>query len=181
MPEQIFISLSVIIGAVLLSLGVMKLLRQPMIIGYIIAGTLISVFLPGVLHQSEAFQSFANIGISFLLFMVGIELNPKIIKEMGKSAVVAGLAQVLITGIIGRASVMWLGYDILTSLYIGAGVAFSSTIVVLKLLSDKEETESTAGRLSVGVLIIQDMLVMLVFLAIATYSNLHTGSAAVVI
>ena len=154
----------------------MKLLRQPMIIGYIIAGTLISVFLPGVLSQNGAFQSFANIGISFLLFMVGLELNPRVIKDMGKSAIIAGAAQVVITGIITRILTHIVGYSLSTSLYIGVGAAFSSTIVVLKLLSDKEETETTSGRLSMGVLIIQDILVMLVFLAIATYSTIQNGA-----
>jgi Kef-type K+ transport system membrane component KefB len=97
MSEQIFISLSVIIGIVLVTIGVMKFFKQPMIIGYIIAGTLISIFLPKLLHGNMAFQSFSNIGISFLLFMVGMELNPKIIKEMGKRAFFAGLIQVVVT------------------------------------------------------------------------------------
>ncbi len=84
MSEQIFISLSIILGIVLVSMGVMKFFKQPMIIGYIIAGILMSIFIPNILESGGAFQSFSNIGISFLLFMVGIELNPTIIKDLGK-------------------------------------------------------------------------------------------------
>ena len=84
MSEQIFVSLSIILGIVLVIMGIMKFFKQPMIIAYIIAGTLISIFLPKVLDGNMAFQSFSSIGISFLLFMVGIELNPTIIKDLGK-------------------------------------------------------------------------------------------------
>ena len=82
MSEQIFVSLSIILGIVLVIMGIMKFFKQPMIIAYIIAGTLISIFLPKVLDANVAFQSFSSIGISFLLFMVGIELNPAIIKDL---------------------------------------------------------------------------------------------------
>lgn len=82
MAEQMFTYLSIIIGVVLVSMGIMKVLKQPMIIGYIIAGTLISIFVPNLLHGNHAIESFASIGISFLLFIVGLELNVKVIKEM---------------------------------------------------------------------------------------------------
>lgn len=181
MPEQVFISLSVILGIVLVTMGIMKLFRQPMIIWYIIAGTLISIFLPALLHGNTAFQSFSNIGISFLLFMVGMELNPRIIKDLWKSSFIAGLFQVLITSLIGVCIARWLGCDITTAIYLGIAFSFSSTIVVLKLLSDKEETESTFWRLSIGVLIIQDIIVLLLFLAIASFNNFTGGNAMGVI
>ena len=82
MAEQIFTSLSMVLGIVLISTMIMKLLKQPMIIGYIIAGTVISLCIPGLLHTNTAFQSFGNLGISLLLFMVGMELSPTIIKDL---------------------------------------------------------------------------------------------------
>jgi Kef-type K+ transport system membrane component KefB/Trk K+ transport system NAD-binding subunit len=181
MSQEVFISLSVVLGIVLVTMGIMKLFRQPMIIWYIIAGTLISIFLPWLLHGNTAFQSFSNIGISFLLFMVGMELNPRIIKDLGKSSFIAGFLQVLITSIIGFLIARWLGCDQTTAMYLGVAFSFSSTIVVLKLLSDREETESTFGRLSIWVLIIQDIIVLLLFLAIASYGNFAGGNALGVI
>lgn len=181
MSQEIFISLSIVIGIVLVTMGIMKLFRQPMIIWYIIAGTVISIFLPNMLHGNGAFQSFSTIGISFLLFMVGMELNPRIIKDLGKTSFLAGFLQVLITSAIGFLIARWLGCDQITSIYLGIAFSFSSTIVVLKLLSDKEETESTFGRLSIWVLIIQDIIVLLIFLAIASYGNFSWWNAISVV
>ena len=81
--------------------------------------------------------------------MVGMELNPRIIKDLGKSSFIAGFIQVLDTSIIGFLIARGLGCDQMTAIYLGIAFSFSSTIVVLKLLSDKEETESTFGRLSI--------------------------------
>jgi Kef-type K+ transport system membrane component KefB len=68
-----------------------------------------------------------------------------------------------------------LGFDTMTSLFLGIAFAFSSTIVVLKLLSDKEEMESTFGRLSIGILIVQDLIVILLMIGIATFKSIHIG------
>ena len=159
----------------------MKLFKQPMIIGYILAGTVISLFLPNLLHGNSSFESFGNLGISFLLFMVGMELNPSLIKDIGKSSVFAGSLQVLITSLAGRGIALLLGLDMTTAAYVGVGFSFSSTIVVLKLLGDKEEMESTFGRLSIGILIVQDIIVMLLMLGLATFKNIGDASGFLII
>ena len=181
MSEQMFLALSIVIWAVVITLGIMKALKQPMIIWYILAGTLITIFLPTLLHGNEAFQSFGNLWISFLLFMVGMELNPKIIKELWKTALIAWLLQVAITSAVGVwiASLLW--FDLITSLYLWVGFAFSSTIVVLKLLGDKDEMESTFGRLSIGILVVQDLIVMAVLLWLATFKNIGQMSWMVMV
>ena len=181
MSQQVFISLSMILGIVLIIMGIMKFFRQPMIIWYIIAGTIIGIFFPALIHGNTTLQPFSNIGISFLLFMVGMELNPKIIKELGKGSFIAGLLQVCITSVIWFFIARWFGCDPMTAGYLGIAFSFSSTIVVLKLLSDKEETESTFGRLSIWILIIQDIIVLLLFLAIASYSHFNWGNAFAII
>ncbi len=175
MTEQIFTSLSIIIGAVLLSVGVMKAFKQPMIIWYIIAGTAISLFFPGLLNTNTAFQAFGNLGIALLLFMVWMELNPTIIKDLWKVSVITGIIQVLVTWIIGYFVAFVLWFDLMTSLFLAIGFAFSSTIVVLKLLSDKEEIESTSGRISIGILIVQDLIVILLMIGMATFKSINTG------
>jgi len=181
MPEQIFISLSVIVGIVLLVLWLMKILKQPMIIGYILTGVIISLFLPTVIHGNVAFHSFSSFWISFLLFMVGMELNPLIIKDIGKTSLVAWFFQVLLTSILWFFLSMRLWFDQMTSIYIWIWFSFSSTIVVLKLLSDRGETETTFGILSIGMLIVQDIIVMLLLLGIVTMKNLSWTNDIMVI
>ncbi len=181
MAEQMFTALSIVIWIVLLSIGLMKLLKQPMIIWYIIAGTAISLFIPSLLNANTAFQWFGNLGIALLLFIVGMELNPTIIKDLGKTALLAGVFQVVITWIVGYFIATSLGFDVMTSTFLSIGFAFSSTIVVLKLLSDKEEMESTSGRLSIGILIVQDLIVMLLMIGMATFKSIeHTQSVSII-
>ena len=177
MTEQIFTSLSIIIGVVLLVVGIMKTFKQPMIIWYIIAGTAISLFFPSLLNANTAFQSFGNLGISLLLFMVGMELNHTIIKDLWKVSVITGVIQVFITWILGYFIAFVLGFDSITSIFLAIGFAFSSTIVVLKLLSDREEMESRFGRLSIGILIVQDVIVMLLMIGMATFKSIHMGES----
>jgi Kef-type K+ transport system membrane component KefB/Trk K+ transport system NAD-binding subunit len=172
MTENIFLSLGVVLWTVLVTMGIMKFLKQPMIIAYIVAGILLSIFLPNLLHENMAFESFSRLWIAFLLFIVGMELNPTIIKEIGKSSIIAGFLQVFITTIIGIGISLLLGFDTTTSVYIGIGFSFSSTIVVLKLLGDKEEMESIYGRQSIGILIVQDIIVMLIMLGIVSIKSI---------
>ena len=175
MSESIFLALSLVIWVVVISLWIMKVLKQPMIIWYILAGTAISLFFPSLLHGNTNFESFGNLWMSFLLFMVGMELNPTIIKELWKSSILTAVLQVLISSLLWWGASMALGFDPMTSAYIGIWFSFSSTIVVLKILADKDELESTYGRLSVGILVMQDIIVMLLMLGLATFNNMEWG------
>lgn len=168
MWESLLYGLSMILWFVIVSLFIVRLLKQPMIIWYILAGSLISIFFPKILWWATWIDSFWTIWITFLLFMVGMELHPRIIKEIGKDAIIAWFSQVLITSVVGFLLSRWLGIDTATSLYIGVWFSFSSTIVILKILSDIGKTDSVFGRLSVGILVVQDLIVMIAFLALAT-------------
>ncbi len=181
MAEKIFTSLSIVLGIVLVSITLMKMLKQPMIIWYIIAGTAISIFVPSLLQANTAFQSFGNLWISLLLFMVGMELSPTIIKDLGKTSIITWIGQVIITWILGFITATLLWFDIMTAIFLAIGFAFSSTIVVLKLIGDKDEIEFTYGRLSVGILIVQDIVVMLLMLGMATFQNIGNSSGTMVV
>ncbi len=171
MAEQIFYGISMILGIVLISLGITRALKQPLIIGYIVAGILSSIFFPELLHGSHALETFSTIWISLLLFMVWMELHPKIIKDIWKTSLVAWSFQVIITAAIGFGLSLLLWFDMITAWYIWVWFAFSSTIVILKLLDDIWKTESTFGRLSIWILIIQDVIVMLLFIALWALNN----------
>ena len=172
MSEQIFYGISMILGIVLISLWVTRALKQPLIIWYIVAGILSSLFFPELLHGNHALESFSTIWISLLLFMVWMELHPKIIKDIGKTSLIAWSLQVIITAAIGFGLSLLLWFDMITAGYIWVWFAFSSTIVILKLLDDIWKTESTFGRLSIGILIIQDVIVMLLFIVLWALSNI---------
>lgn len=175
MDHGLFYWISVILAAVIVVLALCKVFKQPMIIWYILAGTVISLIFPEILSWNAAIESFSHIWISFLLFMVWMELHPTIIKQLGKDSLIWWLAQVWATTLLG--TIMWvlLGFDRVTSLFLWIGFSFSSTIVILKLLSDKWKTETTFGRLSIWILIVQDLVVILAFLALATINWMSDG------
>lgn len=149
----------------------MKFLKQPMIIWYILAGTLITLLFPHFFQGSEEYGQFSKIWIAFLLFIVGMELNPAMLKKIWIKTIIVGILQVIITTVIGVAVGLLWNFDLLTSVYLGFGFAFSSTIVVLKLLDDKEDMDSIYGRQAVGILVLQDIMVMLFMLTMATVSS----------
>ncbi|MBT4376857.1 sodium:proton exchanger [archaeon] len=173
--DTIFIQLAVILFVAFVVSYVARLLNQPIIIGYIVAGIIISPFLVKIGATIEIINIFSQFGIAFLLFIVGLHLNPKVIKEIGISSLVVGLGQILLTFGAGFL-VAWklIGMDILTSSYIGVALAFSSTIIIMKLLSDKKQMDSLYGKIAIGVLIIQDIVAIGVLMFIS--SSLHKTS-----
>lgn len=160
----------VIITAGILSL-LFVLLKQPLIIAYIATGLLVGPSLLGLTDSQEAFAAMSEIGIAFLLFIVGLGLNWRNIKDVGKIAMLAGTGQVVFTSIIGYFIALAFGFDQITSVILGVGFAFSSTIVIVKLLSDKEDLDRFYGRISIGVLIVQDLIAMVVLLVISALAD----------
>jgi len=171
MPEQAFIELSTVILTTLVVCGIMRMLRQPIMIGYIISGILLSPNVFNLLQHSEGLQTFSQIGISFLLFMVGIGLNPKNIKEIGKTAIGTAVFQILLTFALYFGLSKIFGFNNTYSLYIAIGLSFNSTIVIMKMLSDKLTLETLPGKISVGILIIQDLLAMIILMLVSATSQ----------
>lgn len=171
MDPGIFVELSVVLIIAVLITGLMRLLRQPAIIGYILSGIIAGPFVFNLIDSTEMFSAFSQIGIALLLFLVGLNLNPNVIKEVGKIALITGVGQVLFTGIIGFFIVRALGFSGVVSVYVAIALAFSSTIIIMKLLSDKHDLESLYGRISVGFLIVQDFIAIFILLVISSLSN----------
>ncbi|MBN1386030.1 cation:proton antiporter [Candidatus Woesearchaeota archaeon] len=171
MDPEIFVELSKILVLTILITGVAKILKQPVIIGYIISGIVAGPFLLNIIDSVETFTAFSHIGVALLLFFVGINLNPKVIKEVGKISLITGVGQVLFTTSIGFFIAKMMGFSNIVSFYISIALAFSSTIVIMKLLSDKRDLESLYGRISIGFLIIQDFIAIIVLLVISSLNN----------
>ncbi len=167
MELSVFYEISlVIIVAAGVSL-VVHLLRQPLIIGYILAGIIAGPLILDIVHSNETIGIFAHFGVSLLLFIIGLGLNPRVVKEVGRAAVAAGCGQVLVTTAGGWLILKALGYEDLVAFYIALALAFSSTIIVLKVLSDKREQNRLWGKISIGFLLVQDIIATLVLVAAA--------------
>ncbi len=166
MNLSVFAEIGVLIGVAAAVAMIMRVLRQPLIIGHIITGFLVGQFALGLFHNIETLELFSELGISFLLFSVGLSLNPKVLRDYGWISIVTGFGQVLLTGSVGVAICLLLGYTWITAIYVGIALAFSSTVIVLKLLSDKGDMDKLYVKLSIGSLLLQDLIAIVLLFAI---------------
>lgn len=166
MLDQIFfqVGLALVVAAAA-SMAVFKL-RQPLIIGYIIAGVIIGPSVFGFASSSEIFEVMSEIGVAFLLFTVGLSLNIRKVKEVGGIALASGIGQVVFTTVIGYAIGILVGLDQLSAFYLALAFSFSSTIIIVKLLTDQDDLDRLYGKIAVGFLIVQDIIAMVVLLVL---------------
>jgi Kef-type K+ transport system membrane component KefB len=158
------------IGLVILiaaALGVVaKLLRQPIILAYLATGAIIGYYRLLNIDSQSTFQVFSNLGIMFLLFLVGMEINYSALRHVGKTSLIVGILQVVVTSCLGFFLAQFLGFALLPSAYIAAALTFSSTVIVVKLLSEKKDLSSLYGKITVGVLLVQDFVVILLLIVL---------------
>ena len=171
MVQELFVELTVIILLALVVSIIANVLKQPLIIAYIITGIFVTSFFFDFVTFGDITSIFSKIGIAFLLFLVGLNLNPKVIKEIGVVATITGLGQIIFTSIIGFFISMYLGFSTVESLYISVALTFSSTIIIMKLLSDKEDLDTLYGKISIGFLIVQDLVAIFILMFIPMLSN----------
>lgn len=143
-------------------------LRQPLIVGFIIVGLLSGPSVLDIVHSKEKINLLSELGIAILLFLVGIKLDVKLIRSIGSVSILTGLGQVIFTSIIGYFIGLALGLDNITSIYIAVALTFSSTIIIVKLLSDKREIDALHGQIALGFLIVQDLVVVVAMIVLAT-------------
>ena len=166
--ESSFVSVALILALAVGAGMIAKLLRQPIIVSYIIVGILAGPTAFDLVSNAEEIILFAKFGIAILLFLVGLKLDFHMIQSTGKVAAIGGIAQVVFTAAVGFAIALLFGFDVTTSLYIAVGLTFSSTIIIIKLLGDKRQLDRLYGRIAVGILIIQDILVVVAMVVIVT-------------
>ncbi|MFA4953572.1 MAG: cation:proton antiporter [Candidatus Pacearchaeota archaeon] len=174
--EPIFLHLAIILLTAFIVSYIIKALKQPVIIGYIITGMIISPFILNFGASEEIINIFSHLGIAFLLFIVGLHLNPRVIKEVGFPSLIIGIVQMALTFVVGFFAGVFLGFNNLSSIYIGIALMFSSTIIVMKLLSDKKHLDTLYGKISIGILIIQDLVAVLVLMIISSTTNFNMTS-----
>lgn len=171
MALNIFLEISIIIVLATVIAGIMRLLKQPLIIGYILTGIIVSPYFLNLVDSVETIQTFSHIGIALLLFIVGLSLNLNMLKDVGKVSIITGVGQVIFTSFFGFLIGKFLGFTTTTSVYIAVALTFSSTIIIMKLLSDKGDVDTLYGRISIGFLLVQDLIVVFALIIIASMSN----------
>ncbi|MDV6014266.1 cation:proton antiporter family protein [Haloechinothrix sp. LS1_15] len=150
-------------------------LRQPLIVAFIGVGILVGPVGLGWVTGGYVVELLAHLGIAVLLFLVGLRLDLRLIRTTGPVALATGLGQVAFTSIIGFGIALALGMDTVTAMYVAVALTFSSTIIIVKLLSDKRELEQPHGRIAVGFLIVQDIVVVLVMIALTAFGQETDG------
>lgn len=154
---ELFVQLGLILIIAAVAAYVLKLIKQPQILAYFLVGILITpVF--GLVTDISLIESMSIIGIAFLLFIVGIEIDLKKLKNVALVSTLGGGIQILSLFVFGFLIALLLGFLSLEAAYIGLMFAFSSTMVVMKLLSDKRELNTLHGRIVVGILLLEDIV-----------------------
>ncbi len=162
----------ILLASVVGLIGLM--LRQPLVVTFIAVGILAGPDALGIARSTDYIALLSEISIAVLLFLVGLKLDLKLVRTLGAVALATGLGQVIFTAVFGFLICIALGIDMMTAVYVGIALTFSSTIIIVKLLSDKKEIDSLHGKIALGFLIVQDIVVVL---AMVVLSALGVGIA----
>ena len=180
MELTIFTQIGLVIAVAAVISVIMHLLRQPLIMGYILTGILVGPSVFGLIQGEEAkhaFETFAEIGIALLLFIIGLGLNAGVVKSLGKVSLVTAGALLVAVGSLGVGASILLGFNIITAVIIGIALFFSSTIIILKALSDKHEIGRLYGRVAVGVVLIDDVVATIALVVVAMLAQGDANAA----
>nr|MBI5455826.1 cation:proton antiporter [Candidatus Levybacteria bacterium] len=175
---NIFLDLTLIICiAAFLSL-IFRFFKQSEILAYILTGILIASFHISSSSGEDFLHSLSQVGVTLLLFMVGLEIRVSELMSLGKALVLASVGQILGTFVLGFLISSFFGLNIITSFYLATALTFSSTIIVVKLLSDQRELHSLHAKFSLGILLMQDIAAIFFLMLLSGFSS-NVGSIAI--
>lgn len=146
-----------------------RLLKQPLIIAYISAGIVVSLFGLARFSEEITLHVFSQIGIALLLFLVGLELKISELRQVGKAAVLTGVGEILTVLVLGFALVSLTGIATKGAFFVALALTFSSTIIIVKLLLERQEINSLHGRILIGVLLIEDLAAIIALMLLSGY------------
>ena len=151
-------------------------LRQPLIIGYVLAGALISPLTPGPkVEDAETLELFAEIGVILLMFSVGLEFSLKDLLRAKWVAVFGGTAGILLSILLGVAAGKWLGLSVSQGIVLGCIICVASTMVMTRLLMDRGELRTEHGLVMVSITLVEDIAVVVLVVLIPSFGNLETS------
>ena len=177
MFDNVFVQIGAILGVAAIGGILAQWLRQPLIVAFIAVGILLGPSGVGLVEYQSEIELFARLGIALLLFVVGLKLDLHIIRTVGPVALASGLGQVIFTSVVGYLIAILLGMSHVTAIYVAVALTFSSTIIIVKLLSDKREVDALHGRIAVGFLIVQDIVVVLVMIGLTAFGQAGEGTS----
>ncbi len=162
-----FLELAIVVLVAAAAGIVAKLLRQPVVLAYLATGVLIGYFGFFNFADKEVFGIFSDLGIMFLLFLVGLQINYSSLRLVGRASIIVGAGQIIFTAVFGFLIATVFHFNYLEAAYIAIALTFSSTIIVVKLLSDKKDLNSLYGKISVGFLLVQDLAAILILVLLS--------------
>ncbi len=170
MPNQITELAVVLTLAAVLGMAA-KFFRQPLVLAYVVVGIVLGLagFRPG--SADPIFHMFSDLGVMLLLFLIGLEIRFTSLRLVGLPALLIGGGQIVITFAVGFMLSLLLQATPTVAAYIGIMLAFSSTIIVIKLISEKNDLNSLYGKLSIGVLLIQDFVAILLLIILNGWAS----------
>ena len=173
MDGSIFSELSLTLAVAAVMAFVMRLIKQPLILGYILAGLIVGPSVLGLISEGnqELFDTFSHLGIALLLFIIGLGMNVTELRKQGKAVLVAAVVTFITIGSLGFTAGALLGYTSTEAMIIGLSLFFSSTIIIVKILSDKKETNRLHGQLAIGIILFDDLVATIALLVIAAGKN----------
>jgi Kef-type K+ transport system membrane component KefB len=166
-PGGAFAELALLLGITAVAGALATRLRQPVLIAYIFVGIVAGPAVFGIVQAHEQIDLLAQVGVAVLLFVVGLKLDLTHVRHIGRVALATGLGQLGFTILFGFILLLLLGKGLMDAIYVAVALTFSSTIIIVKLLSDKRELDSLHGRIAVGFLIVQDIAVVLAMMAMS--------------
>lgn len=165
----IFFEITIIICLAAVLSIILRFLKQPPILAYILTGIIIGPFGQLQFQNKTELHMMAQFGITLLLFMLGLEFKLKDLKSIGKTAISIGIPQILLSALAGYAISTYLGFSTIVSLYLALAMSFSSTIIIVKLLSNKRDLHSLYGKIAVGILLLQDLCAVFVLMFLSMF------------
>ena len=175
--HESFAELAVLLVIAAFAGAVAVRLRQPVLIAYIIVGVLVGPAGFELVRAHDQIDLLAQIGVAVLLFLVGLKLDITHVRHIGPVALATGLGQLGFTILFGFLLILTLGKGLMEAVYVAVALTFSSTIIIVKLLSDKRELDSLHGRIAVGFLIVQDIAVVLAMMAMSALRGTADAAA----
>lgn len=175
MTDGVFQSLSIIIVIAAAVAFFMRAIKQPPILGYILSGIIVGPAALNLIKTPDSFDTFANLGITLLLFIIGLGLNIAVVKRLGKAVFSVTAVELAFVGGIGWLVASALGFSAMTAVIIALCLFFSSTIIIVKTLADKNEQSRLHGQIAIGINLLQDIIAMVVLLFVAANSSHGLG------
>lgn len=171
MADGIFSNLSLVIVIAAAVAFFMRAIKQPPILGYILSGIIVGPAVLNLIRDPKTFDTFANLGIALLLFIIGLGLNIAIIKRLGKVVFSAAAAELFVVGGVGFLVTSAMGFSTMASIIVGLCLFFSSTIIIIKTLADKNEQSRLHGQIAIGIILLDDIVATFALLLIAANQN----------